>query len=262
MILLGFATLMFGMETMTGAVAGLKDVPAFRQLFICLHEPGAGRAGRCGADGDHPVQLRLRGHPAGAGRHGAGQLWRRHSHHHGPEHRHLRHGAAVLRGHQQERQARRRGASDRSTSSARRCWLSGVLHRRGAVRAGAFWPRAGHHVRHRRGPLRASTCCARRMLLPLLRPAGEAGSADRAGRRKGDGADDGAGRAPAGHAAAGAGAAAASCDAMEMARPRRWRRLDSGTECRSTPTRRRWRSDPRRTRSAPTTMRTCSAPIW
>ena len=33
-ILLGFATLMFGMETMSGAVAGLKDVPAFTNLFL------------------------------------------------------------------------------------------------------------------------------------------------------------------------------------------------------------------------------------
>ena len=30
MILLGFATLMFGMETMSGAVSGLKDVPGVR----------------------------------------------------------------------------------------------------------------------------------------------------------------------------------------------------------------------------------------
>ena len=34
MILLGFATLMFGMETMSGAVSGLKDVPAFASLFL------------------------------------------------------------------------------------------------------------------------------------------------------------------------------------------------------------------------------------
>ena len=32
-ILLGFATLMFGMSTMSGAVAGLKDVPQFTNLF-------------------------------------------------------------------------------------------------------------------------------------------------------------------------------------------------------------------------------------
>ena len=34
MIFLGFATLMFGMETMTGAVSGLAAVPAFRQVFV------------------------------------------------------------------------------------------------------------------------------------------------------------------------------------------------------------------------------------
>lgn len=38
-ILLGFATLMFGMETMSGAVSGLKDVPAFQQLFIMFENP-------------------------------------------------------------------------------------------------------------------------------------------------------------------------------------------------------------------------------
>lgn len=38
-ILLGFATLMFGMETMSGAVSGLKDVPAFQQLFIVFENP-------------------------------------------------------------------------------------------------------------------------------------------------------------------------------------------------------------------------------
>ncbi len=38
-ILLGFATLMFGMETMSGAVSGLSDVPAFRELFIMFKNP-------------------------------------------------------------------------------------------------------------------------------------------------------------------------------------------------------------------------------
>ena len=33
-ILLGFATLMFGMDTMSSAVSGLADVPAFQNLFI------------------------------------------------------------------------------------------------------------------------------------------------------------------------------------------------------------------------------------
>ena len=39
MILLGFATLMFGMDTMSGAVSGLADVPAFRDMFIMFQNP-------------------------------------------------------------------------------------------------------------------------------------------------------------------------------------------------------------------------------
>ena len=38
-ILLGFAVLMFGMDIMSGAVAGLKDVPAFRELFVMFKNP-------------------------------------------------------------------------------------------------------------------------------------------------------------------------------------------------------------------------------
>ncbi len=38
-ILLGFATLMFGMETMSNAVSGLADVPQFQQLFLMFKNP-------------------------------------------------------------------------------------------------------------------------------------------------------------------------------------------------------------------------------
>ncbi len=38
-ILLGFATLMFGMDTMSGAVKGLADVPEFQQLFTLFKNP-------------------------------------------------------------------------------------------------------------------------------------------------------------------------------------------------------------------------------
>ncbi len=38
-ILLGFATLMFGMDAMSTAVSGLKDVPEFQQLFIMFKNP-------------------------------------------------------------------------------------------------------------------------------------------------------------------------------------------------------------------------------
>ena len=38
-ILLGFATLMFGMETMSGAVAGLRNDPVFTGLFLAFKNP-------------------------------------------------------------------------------------------------------------------------------------------------------------------------------------------------------------------------------
>ncbi len=38
-ILLGFAVLMFGMDTMSDAVSGLADVPAFRNMFIMFKNP-------------------------------------------------------------------------------------------------------------------------------------------------------------------------------------------------------------------------------
>ncbi|MBQ8204112.1 MAG: Na/Pi cotransporter family protein [Clostridia bacterium] len=38
-ILLGFAVLMFGMDIMTNAVSGLKDVPAFQDLFLMFKNP-------------------------------------------------------------------------------------------------------------------------------------------------------------------------------------------------------------------------------
>lgn len=39
MIFLGFATLMFGMDSMTNAVAGLADVPEFQNLFVMFKNP-------------------------------------------------------------------------------------------------------------------------------------------------------------------------------------------------------------------------------
>lgn len=39
MILLGFATLMFGMEAMSDAVSGLAEIPEFRQLFVMFKNP-------------------------------------------------------------------------------------------------------------------------------------------------------------------------------------------------------------------------------
>ena len=42
LILLGFATLMFGMESMSGAVSGLGAVPGFRNLFLLFRNPVLG----------------------------------------------------------------------------------------------------------------------------------------------------------------------------------------------------------------------------
>ncbi len=42
MILLGFAVLMFGMETMSGAVAGLEEVPEFRNILLMFSNPVLG----------------------------------------------------------------------------------------------------------------------------------------------------------------------------------------------------------------------------
>lgn len=42
MILLGFATLMFGMDTMSDGVAFLKDIPAFGDLFLLFENPFLG----------------------------------------------------------------------------------------------------------------------------------------------------------------------------------------------------------------------------
>ena len=41
-ILLGFATLMFGMDAMSDAVSGLSDIPAFQNLFIMFENPVLG----------------------------------------------------------------------------------------------------------------------------------------------------------------------------------------------------------------------------
>ncbi len=48
MILLGFSTLMFGMDIMSGAAAGLEHVPAFQQMFVMFRNPILGMlAGAC-----------------------------------------------------------------------------------------------------------------------------------------------------------------------------------------------------------------------
>ena len=38
-ILLGFAVLMFGMDTMSAAVSGLSEVESFRNMFVAFENP-------------------------------------------------------------------------------------------------------------------------------------------------------------------------------------------------------------------------------
>ena len=89
MIRLGFAVLMFGMDTMSGAVAGLQDVPEFQSIFLMFTKPVLGVLAGAILTATHPEFLRLGGYSAGSVGHRPGDLWRGHPHHHGAEHRHL-----------------------------------------------------------------------------------------------------------------------------------------------------------------------------
>ncbi len=88
-ILVGFAVLMFGMDSMSAAVKPLADVPEFTNILLAFFQSPSGRAGRYCADRSHPVLLCLRGYSSGTVRDRSGFLWKRHSHYHGTEHRYL-----------------------------------------------------------------------------------------------------------------------------------------------------------------------------
>ena len=65
MILLGFATLMFGMDAMSAAVSGLQDVPEFRNILVMFSHPILGVLVKRHSDRHHSVLLRLGGYSAG-----------------------------------------------------------------------------------------------------------------------------------------------------------------------------------------------------
>ena len=109
-ILLGFATLMFGMDTMSGAVAGLADVPAFRNMFIMFKNPLFGML--AGA----VLTAIIQSSSASVGILQAltvtGQVsYGGDSDHHGTKHRNLHNGYNILFRSQQERKACRNRAS-------------------------------------------------------------------------------------------------------------------------------------------------------
>ena len=85
-ILIGFAILMTGMTAMSDAVAPLENEPWFTELFVRFSNPILGVL--VGALVTAVIQS---------------SSAQRHPHHHGPEHRHLRHRPHLLGGRQQER---------------------------------------------------------------------------------------------------------------------------------------------------------------
>ena len=104
-ILCGFAILMFGMELMKDAMAPLTDMPGFDSMLTRLQQSPAGRTGGRCLYGNYSVLGGFRGHSPGAVPHRFHYLWDGNSHYYGSEHRHLRHGPAILHWHQSKRPA-------------------------------------------------------------------------------------------------------------------------------------------------------------
>ena len=107
LILLGFATLMFGMESLSGSGSGLRNDPNFTKFFLMFSNPILGVL--AGAILTGIVQsssasvgilqaLCMTGSVTLVDR--RGQLRRGDPHHHGPEYRHLRDGDALVRRHE------------------------------------------------------------------------------------------------------------------------------------------------------------------
>lgn len=89
-VLLGFATLMFGMEAMSGSVSGLSEVPEFRQMFVMFKNPFLGVFGRCGSYRHYSVKFCLGRHFASSCGYRSGFSRCGNSNHYGSKHRHLR----------------------------------------------------------------------------------------------------------------------------------------------------------------------------
>ena len=127
-IMIGFAVLMTGMEMMSGAVKPLADVPEFTNILLMFTNPILGVIAGAVLTAIIQSSVRFRRYFAGAVRDGRGEIQRGPADHHGPEHRHLRHGADFFRRREQERQAR--GADSPVFQH----------HRHGAVHGRCFTP--------------------------------------------------------------------------------------------------------------------------
>ena len=87
-IMVGFAVLMFGMETMSDAVKPLANVPEFTGILTAFSNPILGDR-RSSADSDHSEFFRFRRYPAGALCDRSGKLRGSDPDHHGTEYRYL-----------------------------------------------------------------------------------------------------------------------------------------------------------------------------
>ena len=95
-ILLGFAVLMFGMETMSGAVEPLAEIPEFTNLFLMFPQSGTGTLAGAVLTSIYPELFCLCGNSPGPVHDRFRILRGRPSYYYGSEYRYLRYGAAVL----------------------------------------------------------------------------------------------------------------------------------------------------------------------
>ncbi len=106
-ILLGFSTLMFGMEAMSGAVAPLESDPAFTGVFTMFSNPILGVLVGMILTAIIQSSSASVGILQALSATGAYLRGRRISHYFGAKYRHLHHGADLQYRHQQKRQAHR-----------------------------------------------------------------------------------------------------------------------------------------------------------
>ena len=88
-IMIGFAVLMFGMETMSGAVKPLADVPEFTNILLMFKNPVLGMLAGAVLTGDHSKLFGFCRYSAGAVCDWCGVLWGCDPDHHGTEYRYL-----------------------------------------------------------------------------------------------------------------------------------------------------------------------------
>ena len=99
-ILLGFAVLMFGMDTMSAAVSGLSEVESFRNMFIAFENPLFGSTGGRSSDGHNTVQFGFGRNTPGFSCNRSGVIRSGDTYHNGTEYRNLHNGYTLIGGNQ------------------------------------------------------------------------------------------------------------------------------------------------------------------